>query len=50
MKKIEIQKELEDTDIIAIIKKEVKEILETIGFLEKANKSEEVEIEKQKML
>lgn len=48
-KKIEIQKELEDTDIIAIIKKEVKEILETIGFLEKANKSEEVEIEKQKM-
>lgn len=47
-KRIEIQKDLEDTDIIAILKKEVKEILETIGFLEKANKSEDVEIEKQK--
>ncbi len=47
-KKIEIQKDLEDADIIAILKKEVKEILEAIGFLEKANKSQEVEIEKQK--
>ena len=47
-KKIEIQKELEDIDIIGILKKEVKEILETIWFLEKANKPEEIEIEKQK--
>lgn len=29
-KKIEIQKDLEDADIIAILKKEVKEILEAI--------------------
>jgi len=49
-KKIEIQKDLEDVDILAILKKEVKEILETIWFLEKANKSEDVEIEKQKKL
>lgn len=49
-KKIEIQKDLEDVDILAIIKKEVKEILEAIGFLEKANKLEDVEIEKQKKM
>ncbi|MCX6825180.1 MAG: GatB/YqeY domain-containing protein [candidate division SR1 bacterium] len=49
-KKIELQKDLEDIDILAIIKKEVKEILETMGFLERANKTEEVEIEKQKKL
>jgi hypothetical protein len=49
-KKIELQKDLEDADIIGIIKKEVKEILETIGFLEKANKLEDVEIERQKKL
>lgn len=49
-KKIELQKDLEDPDIVAIIKKEVKEILETMGFLEKANKVEDVEIEKQKKL
>jgi uncharacterized protein len=29
-KKIELQKDLEDIDIVAILKKEVKEILETI--------------------
>jgi len=49
-KKIELQKDLEDIDIIGIIKKEVKEILETIGFLEKADKPEEIEIEKQKKI
>lgn len=49
-KRIELQKDLEETDVVAIIKKEVKEILETIGFLEKANKSDEVEMEKQKLL
>jgi len=47
-KKIELQKDLEDVDIVGIIKKEVKEILETMGFLEKANKLEDLEIEKQK--
>jgi hypothetical protein len=49
-KKIEIQKDLEDADILVIIKKEVKEILEAIGFLEKANKLEDVEIVKQKKM
>ena len=49
-KKIELQKDLEDADIIGILKKEVKEILETIGFLEKANKPDELEIERQKKL
>jgi uncharacterized protein YqeY len=29
-KKIEIQKDLEDIDVVAILKKEVKEILETM--------------------
>jgi uncharacterized protein len=47
-KKIEIQKDLEDLDIIQIIKKEIKEIVEFIFFLEKANKSEDLAIEKQK--
>ena len=49
-KKIELQKDLEDADIIGILKKEVKEILETIGFLEKANKPDEREMERQKKL
>lgn len=47
-KKIELQKELEDIDIIAIIKKEVKEILETIWFLEKAHKLDDISLEQQK--
>ena len=47
-KEIELQKTLEDVDIISILKKEVKEIFETIGFLEKANKTDELETEKQK--
>ncbi len=47
-KKIELQKDLEDVDIIGIIKKEVKEILETMGFLEKANKLEDLAIEQEK--
>lgn len=47
-KKIELQKDLEDADVIGIIKKEVKEILETIGFMEKANKLDDVIIEQQK--
>ena len=49
-KKIELQKDLEDLDIIGILKKEVKEILETIGFLEKANKPEEIATEQQKKI
>ena len=49
-KKIELQKDLEDVDVIGILKKEVKEILETMGFLERANKLEDLEIEKQKKL
>jgi len=47
-KEIELQKTLEDTDIITILKKEVKEIFETIGFLQRADKSDEVLIEEQK--
>ncbi|EKD25020.1 MAG: hypothetical protein ACD_80C00131G0023 [uncultured bacterium (gcode 4)] len=49
-KKIELQKDLEDIDILGILKKEVKEIMETMGFLERANKLEDLEIEKQKKL
>lgn len=49
-KKIEIQKDLEEADIVAILKKEVKEILEAIWFLEKANKLDDLEIEKQKKI
>ena len=49
-KKIELQKDLEDMDILAILKKEVKEILETMWFLEKANKFDDLEIERQKKL
>jgi uncharacterized protein len=47
-KKIELQKDLEDADIIGIIKKEVKEILETIGFMQKAEKLDDIVIEQQK--
>lgn len=49
-KKIELQKDLEDIDILGIIKKEVKAILETIGFLKQANKTDELEIEEQKKM
>jgi len=49
-KKIELQKDLEDADVLSILKKEVKEILETMGFLEKANKLDDLETEKQKKL
>lgn len=47
-KKIEMQKDLEDPEILAILKKEVKAILETIGFLRQANKQEDLAIEEQK--
>jgi len=49
-KKIELQKDLEDADIVQLIKKEIKEIAETMWFLEKANRLEDFEIEKQKKL
>lgn len=49
-KKIELQKELEDTDIVKILKKEIKAIWETIWFLEKTDKKEELEEEKAKKL
>jgi len=48
-KKIEIQKEVEDVDVVKIIKKEVKAISEAIWFLEKAeNKEDDLAEEKAK--
>lgn len=47
-KKIEIKKDPEDWDIIQIIKKEVKALIESMWFLEKANKTKDLEEEKQK--
>ncbi len=47
-KKIEIQKDLEDVDVIKILKKEVKALWEAIGFLEKTDKKEELAEEKAK--
>lgn len=47
-KTIELQKDLEDSEIMIILKKEVKEILETIGFMEKANKLDDITVEQQK--
>lgn len=49
-KSIEIQKEVEETEVVSIIRKEIKNTLETITFLEKANKPEEIEQEKQKKI
>ena len=47
-KEIEIQQKLQDVDIVKILKKEIKAICETIWFLEKTDKAEELESEKQK--
>ena len=47
-KKIELQVDPTDDDIISVIKKEIKSLNETLLFLEKANKSEEIAIETQK--
>jgi len=49
-KKIELQKDPEDGDVVALLKKEIKAINEAIWFLEKAEKTEDLEIEKQKKL
>lgn len=47
-KKIELQADPTDDDVISVIKKEIKSLNETLLFLEKANKSEEIAIETQK--
>jgi len=47
-KKIDLQKDLTDDDVIALLKKEVKIINESISFLERANKADELAAEKEK--
>lgn len=47
-KKIELQRDPNDDEIIAILKKEVKALNEAIWFLEKANKPEELSEEQEK--
>jgi uncharacterized protein YqeY len=48
-KKIELQRELTDDELIALLKKEIKAINEALGFLEKAgNKAAEISEELQK--
>ena len=47
-KKIELRADPTDDDVIAVIKKEIKSLNETLLFLEKANKSDEIEVETQK--
>ena len=47
-KKIELRTDLTDDDVIAVIKKEIKSINETLLFLEKASKVEEIWVETQK--
>lgn len=47
-KKIELQKDLEDGEVIKILKKEIKSLVEAIGFLEQANKLEELKEEQAK--
>lgn len=49
-KKIELQKELEDLEIVQIIKKEIKEIMESIGFLQKADRLDDLALENQKKI
>ena len=49
-KKIKLQRDPNDEEIISIIKKEVKSLNEAISFLEKANKPEELQEEKEKKL
>ena len=47
-KKIELRTDPTDDDVITVIKKEIKSLNETLLFLEKANKSDEIVIETQK--
>ena len=49
-KKIELQRDPNDEEMISVIKKEVKSLNEAISFLEKANKPEELQEEKEKKL
>lgn len=49
-KKIELQRDPNDEEIISIIKKEIKSLNEAISFLEKSNKPEELQEEKEKKL
>lgn len=49
-KKIELQRDPNDEEIISLIKKEIKSLNEAISFLEKANKAEELQEEKEKKL
>jgi len=48
-KKIEVWKELEDSDILQLIKKEVKNIKEWITYLEKVWKQDDIQIENIKL-
>lgn len=47
-KKIELQKDPEDADVVQILKKEIKSLLESISFLEKSGKHDELLEEQQK--
>lgn len=47
-KKIELRADPTDDDVISVIKKEIKSLNETLLFLEKANKSDEIAVETQK--
>lgn len=49
-KSIELQREVEDSEIVPIIRKEIKNTLESIVFLWKANKLDDIEQEKQKKI
>ena len=47
-KKIELRADPTDDDVIAVIKKEIKSLNETLLFLEKANKTDEIATETEK--
>lgn len=47
-KKIEIQKDLDDWEVIKILKKEIKVLSETMSFLQQASKLDDLAIEQSK--
>ena len=47
-KEIDTQKDIEESDIISLIKKEIKNIGETIGYLQQAQKHEAIPEEEEK--
>lgn len=49
-KKIDLQRDLTDDEVIAVLRKEVKALSEAISFLERANHSSELESEREKKL